>query len=101
MNELELLKMQVEALEKLVRLKQETITELERQLSLRPLFQPLPQISIPSVWQVCQHEYPNPWGGTTPPPCKKCGQSAPNYTITTSQGPMGHGGTYIAKNGNF
>jgi hypothetical protein len=87
MTEVELLKLQIEALEKLVKIKQDTVAELERQLTLRPLFQPLPQISIPSVWQVdpCQHEYPETWGGTVPPSCKKCGKSmTPYYTVTCS-----------------
>ncbi len=34
----------------------------------------------------CQHEYPNPWHGTAPPPCKKCGEPA--------QQTMTWGGTY-------
>lgn len=24
------------------------------------------------------HDYPNPWNGTVPPFCKKCGQQAPD-----------------------
>lgn len=30
---------------------------------------------------VCNHEYPSPWWGIFPPPCRKCGY-IPNYTIT-------------------
>lgn len=30
------------------------------------------------------HDYPNPWLGTQPPACRKCGkQSFPNVTITS------------------
>lgn len=32
-------------------------------------------------------DYPNPWGGTTPPTCKKCGQPAaggPYFTVTNA-----------------
>lgn len=32
-----------------------------------------------SVGSTCQHEYPNPWHGITPPVCKKCNQ--PAYVI--------------------
>lgn len=39
-----------------------------------------PFISIPNV-TYCNHEYSNPWFGTTPPACKKCGQIV-DFTIT-------------------
>ena len=93
MTDVELLKMQVEALEKLIRIKQDTIAELEKQLALKNL----PNVTITSQWQVdpCQHEYPTMWGGTTPPYCLKCGkQSYPSYTITTAGV---QGGTYKAR----
>lgn len=32
------------------------------------------------------HDYPNPWHGTTPPFCKKCGQLAPDYGTTYLMG---------------
>ena len=94
MNEVELLKLQVEALEKLIRVKQETIAELEKQLNLartNPVtIQYLPNpntILIPSVWttpvvDICQHEYPFPWHSISPPPCKKCGKTASQWTVT-------------------
>lgn len=31
-------------------------------------------ITNPAI-QPCTHEYPNPWMGTVPPSCKKCGAS--------------------------
>lgn len=83
MTDVELLKMQVEALEKLVKIKDDTISELQNQLTLSRThniqYLPWPQvINIPSVWQVpqvtCQHEYPSLWAGTGLLSCLKCGQ---------------------------
>lgn len=47
---------------------------------------PPTEVFIPSVFTpVCDHEYPNPWHGTIPPRCKKCGEPAlAPYTITCS-----------------
>lgn len=43
----------------------------------------IPNISIPSVFSSpCQHEYPNPWYGTVPPNCIKCGQMKYPLTVT-------------------
>lgn len=37
----------------------------------------------------CQHEYPNPWFGVTPPCCKKCGQIAQQMlTVTCDTKPL-------------
>ncbi len=79
MTELEALKEQVELLKKIVDTQAQLIQEMRKT-------NPLPIVTIPSVWQVpCQHEYPFPWFGTTPPPCKKCGQiSTPSWTITST-----------------
>lgn len=86
MTELEALKEQVELLKKIVDIQSQLIQEMRKT-------DPLPVISIPSVWQApCQHEYPSPWHGIIPPACKKCGQLGPSYTIT-----CGH----IATNGTI
>ncbi len=37
----------------------------------------------------CLHEYPNPWHGITPPPCKKCGLVANSYQVTCHGGQSG------------
>lgn len=43
-----------------------------------------PTISQPYILtNICEHEYPNPWFGTIPPSCKKCGQISLPYTITS------------------
>ena len=79
---------QITILKKLVEAQETLIAELRKQI-------PTQTVSIPSIWplhpqyappwqQSCQHEYPNPWMATVPPTCKKCGISAPSYTITST-----------------
>ncbi len=55
--------------------------------------QPAPQITVPYISTPniiltpvgCEHQYPNPWFGTVPPACIKCGQQAfPNFIVTCS-----------------
>jgi hypothetical protein len=95
----EILDKQVEALEKLIQLKQAVIEELENKISkmeLERLTIPYPhQINIPWIGggvggaggagytNTCpdglHHQYPSMWGGTTPPSCSRCGQSQPQY----------------------
>jgi len=45
------------------------------------------------------HEFPNPWMGIFPPPCKKCGYTPPNQNIVTcdvtSVGDLSHSITTI------
>ncbi len=80
MNELEVLKEKIELLQKIVDTQAALISEMRK-------FTPMPQVSIPSQWQVvgsCQHEYPSPWFGIIPPSCKKCGQQGLGYTITSN-----------------
>jgi len=81
MNELEALKEKIELLQKIIDTQAQLIQEMRKT-------NPLPVVSIPSVWttpvQQCQHEYPSPWLGTVPPPCKKCGQVGLGYTVTCS-----------------
>lgn len=101
MDEKEILQRQVDALEKLLQIKEAIIQEQESKIrkleneaisrQFIPMPPPMPPISIPSIWQVdpCTdgnlHEYPFPWHATTPPPCKKCGKvSHPSYVITSS-----------------
>lgn len=80
MTELEALKEKVELLQKIIDAQSQLIQEMRKN-------NPLPVVSIPSVWQVpCQHEYPFPWFGTVPPACKKCGQVGQGYTITSTSG---------------
>lgn len=86
MTELEALKEKVELLQKIIDTQAQLIGEMRKS-------NPLPIVSIPSVWQSpplypgpCQHEYPFPWFGTVPPPCKKCGQTGLGYTITSTSG---------------
>ena len=49
--------------------------------------------------EICQHEYPMPWYGTVPPNCKKCGQQAPQFTITCSNG-VGEGNALLVGSEN-
>ena len=91
----EILEKQVQALEKLLQLKQAIVEELEAKvcrLEIERINSPLPQVNIPSCWPAdpcpvdgLYHEYPFPWHSITPAPCKKCGkQSAPNFTVTST-----------------
>ncbi len=86
MTELDILKKQIEALEKLVDVKDRIISDLEkRRANPMPLFPQVfgsPRVHQPAYLPECSHEYPTPWFGITPPPCNKCGQEAPSYTVT-------------------
>jgi hypothetical protein len=89
----EVLEQQVEVLEKLLKLKQALIEELEakvgrlemenglNRLGSVPWGQPIHvQSPFISVFDPCpigpttHHEYPLVWHGTIPPPCSKCGK---------------------------
>lgn len=65
---------QVRELEKLVKLKDKRINELEQ----RALETPRKDVFIPFTISnsPCEHTYPTPWNGTVPPSCTKCGQTA-------------------------
>ncbi len=105
----EILEKQVEALEKLLQLKQGIIDELDAKIQrleadkfgnpfqpMSPPFQPFqpyvpPQpVMIPSLWQVdpctdgAGHDYNFPWHSTTPQPCKKCGKTFNSQWTTAS-----------------
>ena len=110
MDEKEILQRQVDALEKLLQIKEAIIQEQEARITKlenAALIEKFPQFpgvqfpqippppfmpSIPSVWQVdpCSdgqlHEYDFPWHSTSPQPCKKCGKTMPqpSWTITSS-----------------
>lgn len=96
--------MQVEALEKLVKIKDDTISALQTQMALKPTttIQYIPYVQphyITSQWG-CQHEYPSLWGGTGLPSCIKCGKAistgagvVPGLTIQGYVG-GGFGGNY-------
>lgn len=111
MDEKEILQRQIDALEKLLNIKESIIQEQEKKISelerrqdfpgiWAPPYQPLPTmppyappqppIFIPSVFKhdPCSdggpHEYDFPWYSTNPQPCKKCGKTTPGLTITSS-----------------
>ena len=113
----QILEQQVEALEKLLKLKQAVVEELEAKINRlqfpypglggiinTPFIQPYPghlggggggwqgQGQAGSV-TICNHEYPSMWGGTGPVPCTKCGQpfqgASGNITIVGSNGNNG------------
>lgn len=91
MDELQVLREQIELLKKIVDTQDKLIKELQIR-TINPFLPHTPVISIPSMWPVetCQHEYPFPWCGITPPPCKKCGlqQLTPSYIITSTTNPI-------------
>lgn len=73
-------------LEALVALKDKRILELQAHViypTLPPAVSPMIPQTVPfmqpfqqPIIVTCQHEYPENWGGTCPPSCKKCGQPA-------------------------
>lgn len=94
----EILEKQVEALEKLLQIKEAIIKEHESkisQLEMERLYNPQPFIgrpySAPSVFTAdpCSdgghHDYAYPWFSTSPQPCKKCSKVSPHqWTISSS-----------------
>lgn len=96
----QLLEQQVEALEKLLKLKQAIVEELERKIDrlegsipfgfpnpAHPINVPNP--FFPSVFHdACPadphgiHQYPSLWGGTGPVPCTKCGKQMTSYATS-------------------
>src|ERR1017187_565080 len=103
MTKEQILEQQVEALEKLLKLKQALVEELEAKVERMPFGGVIPGyypgVGLPSIQpqvgqgiqvmsQWCVHEYPSMWGSTTPPPCLKCGQQsfAPTVTYSGAQG---------------
>lgn len=98
MDEKEILQRQVDALEKLLQIKEAIIQEQEAKISKLEMdshFMPPPPqqpVFIPTVFQhdPCpldggHHEYHNPWFSTSPQPCKKCGRTLPQGWTITSQ----------------
>ena len=72
----------------------ETLERLEAKIDEKQdkqQFQYVPTTSDTITIKWCDHEYPNPWFGTVPPSCKKCGQTAiqlfPTYTTSTGGTP--------------
>ena len=83
-NEIELLKEEIQLLkEKYSLLELRFRIVHEKNLLLEQQLNP---VRIVSQWESCQHDYPNPWGATVPPTCKKCGKQASSYTITSTNG---------------
>ena len=103
----EILEQQVEALEKLLQLKQAIINEQERKIeklqngepntSWQPWRSPNqlnpfgPLVNLPSIqtFPPCSdgtynHAFPQLWGGIHPPTCYKCGQPATSTNIISS-----------------
>lgn len=76
----------------------ELIASRIKELSAFPYVTVTPQITTPYIpyiygpVDVCQHEYPQPWFGTVPPNCKKCGQNMSVPTVTC--------GTYSVQKAN-
>lgn len=108
-TETEILQKQVDALEKLLQIKEAIIEEQEKKIRglerdqvyiaprqfpqqpYQPQYPgaPMPHISLPSVFgEICSkggfHTYPNPWHSTSPAPCDKCGKLMQNLTTTSS-----------------
>ncbi len=113
----QILEQQVEALEKLLKLKQAVVDELEAKVNrLQNPYGGIPGINTPYypynqpiygcggggsgqgnagggagiTITSCQHEYPSMWGGTGNPPCIKCGHQF---------GYAGNSGSIIIGNG--
>lgn len=84
----EILKKQIEALEKLLSIKDKIIEDLEKRLQNQNIqITPYTETTVsPFLVEVCQHEYPFPWNATIPPNCKKCGQQAQPYVVTYGTG---------------
>lgn len=93
MTKEEILQEQLDAMEKLLQLKQAIIDELEekvRKLSTPPyttiggggtVF--APHVYTPQTpCDLGVHDYPTPWYGVIPPTCKVCGKSAGNFNVT-------------------
>lgn len=112
MTKEEILQEQIDAMEKLLKLKQAIIEDLEKRIDklehspynqnpfIVPNWAP-PAVNLPSVWttpNTCpnggHHEYPGMWGGTQNPPCNKCGQTMPN-PFGAAGGLAGGSGTTI------
>jgi len=102
----QILEHQVEALEKLLKLKQAVVEELEAKvarlqypylgggISPQPYIQPIGGglqggaggYGNSGTIIICNHEYPSMWGGTGTPPCIKCGQPFSNAGSVTVTG---------------
>lgn len=87
----DILREQVYEMEKLLDIKNRRISELENNNSI---IGTTPYI-YPTV-DLCQHHYPNPWYGTVPPNCLRCGKQSSNWITGT----VHTGGTYGNQSGN-
>lgn len=82
MNEIAILKRQIDALKELLDMKEQVIKGLKE--DNQRLQQ---QVFMNPHQGVCSHTYPSPWYGTTTPNCTKCGQQQqPLYGWTSSGG---------------
>ena len=80
-----------QALLKIIELQQQIIDM--KQLSIHP------PVMNPFIYQapnLCSdngfHSYPNPWNGTIPPNCQKCGKAHPSvpYTVVVTNNSPGY-----------
>lgn len=83
MKNVDILKAKDKQINKLIELVNKVLKALETQnqkTPVNPYVAPYVPITI-STDQTCSdggmHDYPNPWHGTTYPPCKKCGHIMP------------------------
>lgn len=80
-----------------IELKDQEIAELKRNAIPPTIINYPPSTSIRYPWIpnpiigpssgtliMCDHEYPFPWHGTVPSPCKKCGKSQQTATFFTT-----------------
>lgn len=72
---------------------QEDLADVRRELSYlrssQPISVPIPMVyPAPGIFDQCPaggpHEYPFPWHGIIPPPCRKCGVQGHKMEITCS-----------------
>ena len=109
----QILEQQVEALEKLLKLKQAIIEEQELKINklqgtttipnMPPMFpngiQGVPWGQAQPMWDRCTnspngtHQYPTVWGGTIPPFCTYCNKQQQTLTIGSGTGYATAGGT--------
>lgn len=76
------------ALEILIELVKDLKDDIRHLQKIPPPLGPQIPADFPHIWDADRcvdggsHEYPFPWHATIPPPCKKCGRTAPWTQIT-------------------
>ena len=79
-KEIKKLKTRVGLLEEYDTLKQR-LCVLERELDINQNPYTVYPIITTNTFTSCTHEYPNPWHGTVPPSCIRCGKQAPSNQV--------------------